>query len=65
VTRLLNLLTDIKKADPDAVLVWGRPSDAMDSAVVTALASRRPTSNFAKIDDPVLGEMETVLPKPR
>lgn len=58
----LSILTsDLGKALPDAILVWGRPDDSRYSALLGRLASQFPHSQFEKINDPVLGEAGEIV----
>ena len=58
--RLPELMADIAKAAPDAVLVWGRPNDAAYTEAVNTIISRF-GSTQTRIADPDLGEVGTVL----
>lgn len=59
-TRLPELMADIAKAAPDAVVVWGRPNDAAYTTVVNMIVSRVASAQ-TKIADPDLGEVGVVL----
>jgi hypothetical protein len=60
-TQLSNLTIDLRKASPDAILVWGKPDDTKYSGVIADLLAQYPRSSSEKILDPVLGEVGTVL----
>ena len=55
------LAADLRKASPDAILVWGRPDNARYTGLVQSLSLQYPQSPSEKIADPVLGEVGTVL----
>jgi len=57
----LNLMRDLGKASPDAVLVWGTPSDERYAGLVRNLAAQYPNRRLEKIIDPVLGESGVVV----
>ena len=59
-TRLPELMADIAKAGPDAIVIWGRPNDTAYTAVVSTIVSRF-ASTQTKIADPDLGEVGVVL----
>jgi hypothetical protein len=59
--QLSTLAADLKKASPDAILVWGKPDDTRYTGLLESLTSRYPHSLSEKIVDPVLGEVGTVL----
>jgi hypothetical protein len=56
-----NLMLDLKKASPDAILVWGKPSDARYSGLIRHLDEQYPSSTVESILDPVLGEVGAVV----
>jgi hypothetical protein len=56
-----SLMRDLAKASPDAVLVWGRPSDGRYAGLVRDLEVQYPNSSVEKIVDPVLGESGAVV----
>jgi len=58
--QLPQLMAEIAKAAPDAVVVWGRPNDAAYTAVVNTITSRF-ASTQTRITDPDLGEVGVVL----
>ena len=60
-TELGTLMADLGKASPDAVLVWGRPSDSRYADLVRRLVSQYPYNPVERIADPVLGEVGFVL----
>jgi hypothetical protein len=60
-TELGTLMADLGKASPDAVLVWGRPSDSRYADLVRRLVSQYPHNPVERIADPVLGEVGFVL----
>ena len=60
-TQLISLATDLRKASPDAILVWGRPDDTAYTGLIHSLILQYPHSSSEKIVDPVLGEVGTVL----
>jgi hypothetical protein len=60
-TQLSSLAADIRKASPDAILVWGKPDDTRYTGLVQSLTLQYPQSSSEKIVDPVLGEVGTVL----
>jgi hypothetical protein len=59
--ELGTLVADLGKAVPDAILVWGRPSDDRYTALVRTLASQYPYNAVERITDPVLGEVGAIL----
>jgi Dolichyl-phosphate-mannose-protein mannosyltransferase len=60
-TQLSSLAADIRKAAPDAILVWGKPDDTRYAGLLQSLTLQHPRSPNEKIVDPVLGEVGTVL----
>jgi hypothetical protein len=60
-TQLSSLAADLRKASPDAILVWGRPDDAAYTGLIHSLMLQYAHSSSEKIVDPVLGEVGTVL----
>ncbi len=60
-TQLSSLTADIRKASPDAILVWGKPDDSRYTGLLQTLTLQYPQSSSEKIVDPVLGEVGTVL----
>jgi hypothetical protein len=60
-TQVGSLIVDIRKASPDAILMWGRPNDASYPELQHSLALEYPRSSSEKILDPVLGEVGVVL----
>ena len=60
-TQLSSLAADIRKASPDAILVWGKRDDTRYTGLLQSLALQYPQSSSEKIVDPVLGEVGTVL----
>jgi len=60
-TQLSSLIMDIRKASPDAILVWGRPDDTRYAGLIDSLLLQYPQNLNEKIVDPVLGEVGIVL----
>ncbi|MGA9545018.1 MAG: hypothetical protein WBQ85_15695 [Candidatus Sulfotelmatobacter sp.] len=60
-TQLSSLDADLQKASPDAILIWGKPDEAIYTGLLQNLALQYPRSSSEKIVDPVLGEVGTVL----
>ncbi len=60
-TQLSALAADLRKASPDAILVWGRPDNARYTGLIQSLMLQYPQSSTEKIVDPVLGEVGIVL----
>jgi hypothetical protein len=60
-SQLASLASDIRKASPDVILVWGRPNDAKYEASIGSLRAQYPQNSNEKITDPVLGEVGTIL----
>jgi hypothetical protein len=60
-TQWSALAADLRKASPDAVLVWGRPDNATYTRLIQNLMLQYPQSSTEKILDPVLGEVGIVL----
>jgi hypothetical protein len=60
-TQWSNLAMDLRKASPDAILVWGSPDDARYTGLIHSLVLEHPQSSTEKIVDPVLGEVGMVL----
>ena len=60
-TQWSSLAADLRKASPDAILVWGRPDNATYTGLIQNLMLQYPQSSTEKIVDPVLGEVGTVL----
>ncbi len=60
-TQLGNLDADLRKASPDAILVWGKPDDTRYTSLLQNLTLQYPRTPTEKIVDPVLGEVGTVL----
>jgi hypothetical protein len=60
-TQLSTLAAELRKASPDAILVWGRPDNATYTGLIQSVMSQYPQSSSEKILDPVLGEVGTVL----
>ncbi len=59
--QLSSLAADIRKASPDAILVWGRPDDTRYTGVIQSLILQYPQNSSERIVDPVLGEVGIVL----
>jgi len=60
-TQLGTFITDLRKASPDAILVWGRPDNASYLVLKHILMLEYPHSSSEEVFDPVLGEVGTVL----
>ncbi|MGA7908100.1 MAG: hypothetical protein WCA16_11895, partial [Candidatus Sulfotelmatobacter sp.] len=60
-TELVPLMADLRRALPNAILVWGRPSDSRYTDLVRNLASQYPHNQTERITDPVLGEIGLIL----
>ena len=60
-TQVGSLTADIRKASPDAVLVWGRPENARYTGFIESLLPQYPSASSEKVIDPVLGEVGLVL----
>ena len=60
-TQVSSVTMDIRKASPDAVLVWGRPGDARYTGFIESLLPQYPSASSEKVIDPVLGEVGLVL----
>jgi hypothetical protein len=60
-TQVSSLTADIRKASPDAVLVWGRPDDTRYAGLIDSLLVQYPLSSKEKLVDPALGEVGMVL----
>jgi hypothetical protein len=60
-TQLSRVAADIRKASPDAILVWGNPDDTRYATLLQSLTLQYPRSSSEKIVDPLLGEVGTVL----
>jgi DNA-binding LacI/PurR family transcriptional regulator len=52
---------DTEKLNPDAVMIWGTPSDSRYLRTMEALRKTYPDANVTRIGDPVKGEVCTVL----
>ncbi len=59
--RFPDLLRDLAKASPDAVLLWGRPDDTHYRLLFRELGLEYKSGAFRVIADPVLGEVGTVF----
>jgi hypothetical protein len=59
--QLSSLTMDLRKASPDAILVWGRPDDTRYAGLIDSLLLQYPQNLNEKIVDPVLGEVGIVL----
>lgn len=55
------VLADLAKAQPDAIMVWGRPDDARYRAFETAVAAYYPGAASEEISDPVLGRVGAIF----
>jgi len=60
-TQLNILSMDIRKASPDAILVWGRTDDTRYTGVLHSLTLQYPSRASENIVDPALGEVGTVF----
>jgi hypothetical protein len=60
-SQLNSLGIDIRKASPDAVLVWGRPDDTRYSELLQSLLLQYPHTSSEKIVDPALGEVGMIM----
>jgi hypothetical protein len=60
-TESTSLMADLRKAAPDAILVWGKPNDGRYTALVGNMALGYPYDPAEKIVDPVLGEVGVVV----
>jgi hypothetical protein len=60
-TEIESLIADLDKATPDAVVIWGTPSDRAYVALVSGLALYYPHETPSKIADPFLGEVGSVV----
>ena len=60
-TQVGSLIVDIRKASPDAILMWGRANDASYPELRHSLMLEYPRSSSEKILDPILGEVGVVL----
>jgi hypothetical protein len=60
-TELATVTIDLKKASPDAILVWGRPNDGEYTDLIRSLVSQYPYHPVEPIADPVLGEVGVIL----
>ena len=60
-TQLSTLAADLRKASPDAILVWGKPDDTKYATLIQTLLLQYPKRSSEKIVDPALGEVGTVL----
>ncbi len=60
-SELATLMSDLTKAAPDAIVVWGRPDDSRYIDVVRNLASKYPHNPVERITDPVLGEAGAIV----
>lgn len=60
-TQVSSLTADVRKASPDAVLVWGRPGNTRYAGLIDSLRVQYPLSAGEKIVDPALGEVGMVL----
>jgi hypothetical protein len=60
-TQVSSLSADIRKASPDAVLVWGRPEDTRYAGLIDSLLVQYPLGSKEKLVDPALGEVGMVV----
>jgi hypothetical protein len=60
-TQWSTLAADLRKASPDAILVWGRPDNARYTGLIRSLMLQYPQSSSEKVVDPVLGEVGIML----
>ncbi len=55
------LESDLATAAPDAIIIWGSPDDRVYANLEASIASRPPYREACKVDDPVLGEVGTLI----
>jgi hypothetical protein len=55
------VLTDLDKASPGAILIWGSEKDATYANFMNSLSLRYPDSSRENIVDPVLGDVGAIL----
>lgn len=60
-TQTSTVIADLGKASPAAIAVWGRPFDRGYSDFLRRLALRYPNDSAERVDDPVLGEVGTII----
>ena len=63
-TQLNILSMDIRKASPDAILVWGRPDDTRYTDLIHSLTLQCPSRASENIVDPILGAVGTIFFSP-
>jgi 4-amino-4-deoxy-L-arabinose transferase-like glycosyltransferase len=56
-----SVVTDVARVAPDAVLVWGTPSDSKYSAIVRTLQEAHQEVQVHSIHDPIKGEVGSIL----
>jgi hypothetical protein len=59
--ELCRLQADLDMANPDAIVVWGRPGDSRYAALIQSLASQYPYIADNRIVDPILGEVGVIM----
>lgn len=60
-TELETVAADLRKSIPDAIIVWGSPTDKRYNALVGTLALQYPYDPVERISDPRLGEVGVVI----
>jgi hypothetical protein len=60
-SQLGSLTTDIQKASPSAILVWGRSDDPRYRGLIQSLMLQYPHNSSEQIVDPAIGEVGAVL----
>jgi hypothetical protein len=60
-SRLADLIEDLEKARPDAIMIWGRPKDAVYDTAVRTLVEHYPSSQMTTLVDPQVGEAGSLL----
>jgi hypothetical protein len=64
-TELETLQADLGKANPDAVIVWGRPEDSRYAAMMRSTPLQYLYNSNNRIVDPLVGEVGTIFFKSR
>jgi len=59
--QLHSLVSDVEKASPDAMLVWGTPDDPRRASLLASLVLLYPHNSTEQILDPALGEVGVVV----
>jgi hypothetical protein len=60
-SKLALLLADLRKADPDMVMVWGRSYDARYGALCAALVKQSAAARPVAIEDRMAGEVGSIF----